>query len=191
MSDLKYTIADVAERRGVSERAIYKQLKSHEKELEGHIQKYQGKQWLDEYAVELLEKAASNSAPVIVEDSKKTELEELQKACEALKAERDAEYQSFRKIAETMTELMTQHIEDQKLIAETKLYLEQRDHAQEERDRIQKELEEQRAAAERLAEEMEAEKQQKAALQMELESALQAEQTRRLTWKERLLGRKG
>ena len=58
----------------MSERAIYKQIKTHQDELEGHIEKIQGKQWLDEFAVSLLQDAASNSAPVVVEDTKKEEL---------------------------------------------------------------------------------------------------------------------
>ena len=112
----KYTVAEIARRRGVSERAVYKQIKTHEAKLAGHIEKIQGKQWLDEYAVNLLDEAASNSAPVVVEDLKQGELDEDRSA--------------LRRATESMAELIKQHNENATLIAESKLYIEQRDNAQ-------------------------------------------------------------
>lgn len=125
------TVAEVAERRGVSTRAIQKQLKTHEKELAGHVITKNGKLWMDEYAIGLLEKAANNSAPAIVEDAKKEELEELKAELEKLKDERERDQNVIRDMAASMTKILEQHNEDVKLIAESKLYIEQRDNLQE------------------------------------------------------------
>lgn len=143
MSELKrYTVSEIAEMRGVSERAIYKQIKTHSKELEGHIEKIKGKQWLDEYAVKLLEEASSNSAPVVVEDASKRELEELRAELEKIKAEREAENKQFRELAMNMGKLVEEHNKNATLIAESKLYIEQRDNIQKELDEMKLKYEE-------------------------------------------------
>lgn len=126
----KYTVAEIARRRGVSERAVYKQIKTHEAKLAGHIEKIQGKQWLDEYAVNLLDEAASNSAPVVVEDLKQGEFDALKEENERLKRELDEDRSALRRATESMAELIKQHNENATLIAESKLYIEQRDNAQ-------------------------------------------------------------
>lgn len=144
----KYTIAEVAKLRGVSERAIYKQLKSHAEELDGHIEKIQGKQWLDEYAVELLEKFAVNSAPAIVETKRELEYQELRDENERLKAELEESRKVMEKAMVSMADLIAKHNENMELIAESKLYLEQRDNAtkeaemfRDENEKLKKELE--------------------------------------------------
>lgn len=81
---MEYTIAQVAEMKGVSERAVYKQLKTHEEELKGHITKRQGKMWLDEEAYKVLVDASGNSPAVFVEDARVAEYEELKKKYEEL-----------------------------------------------------------------------------------------------------------
>lgn len=144
MESKKYSVAEVAEQRGVTERAIYKQIKTHAKALEGHMEKIQGKQWLDEYAVNLLKEASSNSAPVVVDDNEKEamklQIENLQKELAYLKAEHEADAKALRQATESMAEMIKQNNENIKLVAESKLYIEQRDNAKEEITRLQTEL---------------------------------------------------
>ena len=137
-----YSVAEIAAMRGVSERAIYKQIKTHSKELEGHIEKIKGKQWLDEEAVRLLGEASSNSAPVVVEDASKQELEELRAELERIKAEREIENIQFRELAMNMGKLVEEHNKNATLIAESKLYIEQRDSAQKELEHMKQKCEE-------------------------------------------------
>lgn len=151
MENMRYTVADVARKRGVTERAIYKQMKTHEKELEGHIEKVKGKQWLDEYAVQLLDEASSGSAPVIVEDTAKeemlNEIEELKRKILKLELERDMNAETANTLSKNMAKMMENHEADAKLIQESKLYLEQRDNAvnevnnlRSEKEQLEKEL---------------------------------------------------
>ena len=138
---VRYTVAEIAQKRGVSERAIYKQMKTHADELVGHIEKIRGKQWLDEYAVKLLEDASYGSAPVVVEETAKAEMlaeiERLKKEIERLNEEHNKDVQTIR----TMAKLVEINNENVKLIAESKLYIEQRDNAKREVDELRKEVE--------------------------------------------------
>ena len=128
---MKKTVAQVAKERGVTERAVYKQIKTHEKELEGHIEKREGKQWLDEYAVEVLQEASGNSAPVVVETVKERELEELRAEIKELKAELDADRVAMRQMTAANAKLLDSFNENTMLVAESKLYIEQRDNLRE------------------------------------------------------------
>ena len=138
---MKKTVTEIAKERGVSERAIYKQIKTHEKKLEGHIEVINGKKWLDEYAVGVLKDASSKSVTVYVEDVKKSEVERLKAELEELKQERFADQRALRIATETMAELVKQHNEDATLIAESKLYIEQRDNAQKELEKMSQKCE--------------------------------------------------
>ena len=158
---IMFTVAEVAERRGVSTRAIQKQLKTHEKELAGHVITQNGKLWMDECAIGLLEKAANNSAPAIVEDAKKEELEKLKIELERLNEERKRDQDVIRDMATSMTKILEQHNEDVKLIAESKLYIEQRDN-------LQEKLNDTNEALQKLKEEYSSEKQKRAEVEEEL-----------------------
>lgn len=138
----KFTVSEVAKQRGVSERAIYKQMKTHAEALEGHIEKYKGKQWLDEYAVNLLKEASGNSAPVIVEETEKSALEDEIKALKdkikLLEAERCSAVKALENFSKEMMEIRAENKEMMAQITESKLYLEQK----EAKDAKIKELEE-------------------------------------------------
>lgn len=84
-----YTVKQLAERRGVSERAIYKQLKTHEEALKGHVRKEQGKTWVDETGLEILQKSSNKSPVVYVENEEKQKVIELEAELRALKEEKE------------------------------------------------------------------------------------------------------
>ena len=136
-----YTVAEIAKQRNVTERAIYKQIKNHSEELEGHIQKIGGKQWLDDYACKLLEEASGSSAPVIVEEIQEQEVEELKKEIARLQAEREEDQRALREMALSMSKILEQYNEGMKLVSESQLYIEQRDNVKRELERVQKECE--------------------------------------------------
>lgn len=74
------TVKDYAAKKGVTERAVYKQLKSkrNAERLEGHIQIIEGKQWLDDTAVEILDESRSSSPVIFVQENKDQKIEELE-----------------------------------------------------------------------------------------------------------------
>lgn len=203
----KYTVSEIAKIRGVSERAIYKQLKSHAEELEGHIEKIQGKQWLDEYAVEVLEKAAVNSAPAVVETVKEQEVQKLRDEIERLKSELDDSRKTVDNVSNAMVDFIKKHNENAKLVAESKLYIEQRDNAEkeivrlrEECQQIKIEAESEKADAIRKAEDalknklQEEFNNQKSSMEQKHQEDLEAEKNRKLTIKEafkRVICKKG
>ena len=71
------TIKEYAESKGVSTQAVYKQLKTHEQKLMGHIRKIKGKRYLDEEAVEYLNAQSENTPSVIVQNGNDELLDEL------------------------------------------------------------------------------------------------------------------
>lgn len=79
------SIKDYAERKGVSTQAVYKQLKTHEKALEGHIQKISGKRYLDDEAVAYLDAQSESTPSVIVQNGTDELIEELRAENERLK----------------------------------------------------------------------------------------------------------
>ena len=79
------SIKDYAERKGVSTQAVYKQLKTHEKALEGHIKKVSGKRYLDDEAVAYLDSQSENTPSVIVQNGTDELVEELKAENERLK----------------------------------------------------------------------------------------------------------
>lgn len=80
-------IKEYADLKGVSTQAVYKQLKVHEKELEGHIKKVKGKRYLDEDAVKYLNEQSNNTPSVIVENDTSERLQELEEENKLLKNE--------------------------------------------------------------------------------------------------------
>ena len=80
------SIKDYAERKGVSTQAVYKQLKTHEKALEGHIEKISGKRYLDDEAVAYLDSQSENTPAVIVQNGTNELVEELKAENERLRA---------------------------------------------------------------------------------------------------------
>lgn len=80
------TIKEYAEIKGVSTQAVYKQLKTHEKNLQGHIQKIKGTRYLDDEAVAYLNMQSENSPAVVIQTDNEEILENLKAENESLKA---------------------------------------------------------------------------------------------------------
>lgn len=135
---LEYTVKQIAEKRGVTERAIYKQIKTHEKELKGHSTKRDGKTWYDEFAINLLSNASKQSPAVYVENEKEEELNQLREKVKELEKELDEDRKAMRKSQDAMLKLVEQATEIAKLNAEKELYLEQKNKAEEELGKFQK-----------------------------------------------------
>lgn len=71
------SIKDYATEKNISTQAVYKQLKLHNKELNGHIIKVGGKKMLDDYAVDFLSALTADNPVVISDRQMKQELERL------------------------------------------------------------------------------------------------------------------
>lgn len=71
-------IKSYARQKGVSTQAVYKQISNYNDELKDHIIKEKGKRWLDDYAVEFLDRQ-SNASAVAVQTIEKDEAVELLK----------------------------------------------------------------------------------------------------------------
>lgn len=118
-----FSVKQIAEKRGVSERAIYKQIKTHEAEIAGHTSKINGKNWYDEVAVKILDEASVQNPVVYLENAEKEEVERLKAENERLKADLDKDRETFRKMYDLIAESQT----NAALVAESKLYLEQKE----------------------------------------------------------------
>lgn len=71
------SIKDYAKSRKITYEAARQQVKRYEKELQGHIRKQNRTQYLDDYAVELLDDHRQQSPVVIVNQDRDAELEQL------------------------------------------------------------------------------------------------------------------
>lgn len=163
-------IKNYAKTKGVTTQAVYKQIANYQKELKEHIFKQSGKRWLDEYAVDFLDKQSGKSA-VVVQSIEKDEAVEILKTkyTELLEEKNNLNNEYMQYIKDTTAEL--QKAKSQLAIAE----------------KSQADLEKERKA--------EAETHQKAIVAQqneidELKEQLKAEQERKLTFKERFFGRK-
>lgn len=123
------TVRDYALKKGVTERAVYKQMKSKKnaERLEGHIEIIDGKQWLDEEAEAILDESRKTSV-VIAKENNQQYIDELNEEIKQLNKElREA----YRKIAEQSPKLA--EAEANKLLLEDK-----RKEYQEEKERSEK-----------------------------------------------------
>lgn len=80
-----FTVKEVAEQRGVSDRAIYKQLKTHADKLKDFIKKEKGKTWINYDGIQILNEASDQSPVPYVEHAEKLKLEELEKEVKELR----------------------------------------------------------------------------------------------------------
>lgn len=71
------SIKDYARARKITYEAARQQVKRYEKELQGHIHRQNRTQYLDDYAVELLDDHRQQSPVVIVNQDRDAELEQL------------------------------------------------------------------------------------------------------------------
>lgn len=155
-------IKTYAKQKGVSTQAVYKQIKNHEKELKGHIFKESGKKWLDEYAIDYLDRQSQQSA-VAVQSLERDE------AMNMLKSKYIELLERYKDISDQLAHHKT-------------LLLAAQSEKQEAEEQI-KGAEDRAVEAERRSEQIEAELQQ-------LRAEFEAERSRKLTWRERFRGRK-
>lgn len=78
------SIKNYAKARNISYEAARKQVKRYEKELQGHIRTQNRTQYLDNYAVELLDSHRQSSPIVIMQQDKDDELQQLRQENKAL-----------------------------------------------------------------------------------------------------------
>ena len=81
------SVKEYAEKSKKTEQAVYKQLKSQKNKVRliGHIHYVNGKQWLDEEAVAILDESRNNNPVVIFDNNKEQRIEELLQQNEAYK----------------------------------------------------------------------------------------------------------
>lgn len=149
-----YTVKQMAERRKVTERAIYKQIQTHKEELEGHYKKVEGKTWYDEDAAKILEDAAMNSAPSVVLTAEKQEVEQLKEKVAELEAELKHKEKIIEDAVSGMTRIIDESNENAKLASEAKLYIEQKERVQDKCDYLEAEKQSLEAENQSLKEEI-------------------------------------
>lgn len=163
------SMRDYAKEKHISYEAVRKQVVRYQKELEGHIFKQGRTQYLDEYAVEFLsEKRATN--PIIIYEANKDE------EIERLKNENDS---YLKKIAILQEQLLQQ--KDQMISLEVAQQA-----AEKETKLLEGFIQDAKAEIQTVTEE----KQEQERIRKELEAELEAERHRKLTFSERLFGRK-
>lgn len=127
------TIKEYAAKKGVTERAVYKQMQSKKnaRRIEEHVQIIEGKKWLDDVAVAILDESRQN-AVVIMQENKDERIEELEQQLDELKEKallREAELQGeIAKLNKESKELYKEKFENATLLAEAsqnKLLLEE------------------------------------------------------------------
>lgn len=181
------TFRDYADQRGISYEAVRQQVVRYRADLEGHIVRDGRQQLLDEEAVSFLESKRKKNPVTIIQQSKDEELQLLRQQKEALMA-KVAEQGDKLDALHTRLEEMLQLQLDAKAAT---LALAAKNAARE--GELRKEAENAREAAEnaekRASEAVAAAEEAKAEVAAAV-ADLQAEQTRKLTLRERLLGRK-
>ncbi|MCR5586101.1 MAG: hypothetical protein K6F77_01030 [Lachnospiraceae bacterium] len=149
------SVKDYAEQKGVSFQSVYAHIKRHKRELEGHIPKENGKIWLDEEAVRILNAASGNSAPVIVQDAKVKEVEELKAENQSLRDELDGDRVALRSMTDTVNKLLGKIEENEKLVSESKLYLMQKEEIKKSNEQLRHDLEQEQSSRKSEQEELE------------------------------------
>ncbi len=168
-------LQDFAKQNGVTDRAIQKHLKKHEAELEGHFwRKGPNGTWLDEFAQMYIKNLLREQPMVVYEHNEKIELLEQENKM-LLKALNEAKDKVIE-LTEINSQLNLKAAETARLEADNEA---QKVKVAEAEKNAQK-------AQEELTEAQKKFKDEKCFLQNEL----QAEKTRKLTLRERLLGRK-
>ena len=138
------SIRDYAKMNNVSYEAIRQQVKRYEDELNGHIIKQNRTQFLDEVAVEILDRHRGESPIVIVNQDTSSKLQLLEEENKNLLVKVAAQADKISQLSEELknkTEKMTSLLLEDK---EKTLLLEQKKNQEEELERIKKELEAER-----------------------------------------------
>lgn len=138
------TIREYARKNNVSYEAIRKQIKRYENELKEHIIKQNRTQFLDEVAVEILDRYRGESPIVIVNQDTSSKLQLLEEENKNLLVKVAAQADKISQLSEELknkTEKMTSLLLEDK---EKTLLLEQKKNQEEELERLKKELEAER-----------------------------------------------
>lgn len=72
------TVKDYALSKGVSTQAIYQHINRYSNELKGHINKNNGKKYLDDEAIKFLDNKIEGNSIVVIDTEKNEELKKLQ-----------------------------------------------------------------------------------------------------------------
>ena len=175
------SIKEYAQRCGKSEQAVYKQIKSQKNRdrLKGHIVRREGKQWLDEEAVRILDESRIQSPVIVVEDNQADRIRELEAEQEQYKAK--------------ILELQEAIIKNQNQIIQLQM-------DQKSLPDLERELDNHKTLLLEKTQQYEAEKQRADLMQKSfqlkadqvemLAKELAEEKERRLTFKERIFGKK-
>ena len=111
------TIKEYAKNNGVTYEAIRKQIKTYELELREHIMKNGRTQYLDDYAVDFLNKKRANNTIIVAQADKDEEIKRLENENKAL----------LLKVAELQEQLLKEK-DEVKLLQEQKIqFLEQKE----------------------------------------------------------------
>lgn len=184
------TIKEYAKTKGVTPQAVYKQLKTHKKELEGHIQKIKGISYLDDWAIDYLNVQTETAPSVVVSENKDLIIEELKKNIELLLTEKSQLESKLTAVSEWKAEkaVMIAKAEQQQLLLEQKD--KQIKETAEEHAQIVSDMKAQLNEESKLKEAAKAEADHLHLQNQELEQRLEVEKNRKLTFKERLIGKK-
>lgn len=180
------SLRDYAAQKGITYEAVRQQVIRYKDELEGHIIKDGRQQFLDEEAISFLDSKRQKNPVAIIQQNKDDELEMLRQQKEAL----------LVKVAEQGDKLDALHtkIEDMlQLQIDAKaatLALEAATAREGELRKDAQSAQERAAESEKRVAEMLAEVEAARAEAAEAAAALQEERNRKLSWRERILGRK-
>ena len=180
------SLRDYAAQKGISYEAVRQQVVRYKDELEGHIIKDGRQQFLDEEAVSFLDAKRQKNPTTIIQQSKDEELEMLRQQKEALLV-RVAEQGDKLDALHTKIEDMLQLQIDAKAAT---LALEAATTREGELRKEVKTANERAVEAERRATEALSEIEAARAEAAAANAALQDERNRKLSWRERFLGRK-
>ncbi|MDD2975119.1 MAG: hypothetical protein PHZ10_08505 [Aliarcobacter cryaerophilus] len=121
------SIADYAKKKGVTTQAVYKQLKTHEKELLEKVVKKGGKRFLTEDAVIILNSSSNMSAPVLVDSADKELLEKIIQENKELQVQLKQAQIQLLNAKDTIISMQVEKMENLAVLERSKLLLEQKE----------------------------------------------------------------
>lgn len=111
------SIKDYANRKSVSYEAVRKQVVRYKDELDEHITVVNRTQYLDQYAVEFLDRKRAESPIIVQEEARNDEIEELKAKVEALTNQLLTNQQKLVELQDIRVNLLEQNNQQQLLIA--------------------------------------------------------------------------
>lgn len=113
------TVKDYAAQKGVTERAVYKQIKGKRisEKLNGHIQTIDGKMWLDDDAVAILNGSRENSPAAIAQVDKDARIKELEDQIKLMITRENILEREKAELSKELKDAYREKAENAKLIA--------------------------------------------------------------------------